>query len=165
VPSTHRPHVFDWWPSQMPRLIGSEYSTYQLLVARSPIQGRGIFALEAIPRGKKIIEYGGQRLTYLQALRRARRNVSLGAARNNVYFAHLSRRWVVDGCVGGTGAELINQSCDPNISARRIRGRIFYFSRRPIRKGEELTVDYRYPRNSTKRRCRCGSRKCRGRLS
>jgi len=149
----------------VPRLIGPEYSTFQLLIARSPIQGRGVFALEGIPRGKKIIEYGGERLTPRQALRRARRNVTLGAARKNVYFARLSRRWLVDGAVGGTGAELINQSCDPNISARRIRGRIFYFSRRPIHKGEELTVDYRYPRNSTNKRCRCGARKCRGRLS
>jgi uncharacterized protein len=149
----------------VPRLIGSEYSTYQLTIARSPIQGRGVFALEAIPRGKKIIEYTGERLTPLQALRRARRNVRLGAARKNVYFAGLSRRWLLDGGVGGTGAELINQSCDPNISARRIRGRIFYFSRRPIRKGEELTVDYRYPKNSTKKRCKCGARNCRGRLS
>lgn len=42
--------------------------------------------------------------------------------------------------VGGSGAEFINHSCDPNFKWRRIRRRLFYYGRRKIKVGEELTV-------------------------
>ena len=44
----------------------------------------------------------------------------------------------------GDGRRLINHSCEPNLSIRPIRGHILYVSGRAIRRGEELTVDYKF---------------------
>jgi SET domain-containing protein len=149
----------------MARIISPLHTKYRLLIRWSPIHRLGVFAQETIPRGKRIVEYTGERLTITQVKRRFRRNVRIGARRKNVYFSRVDRRWIVDGAVGGSGAELINHSCDPNITVRRIRGHILYFSRRIIRPGEELTVDYNYAKNESKIPCRCGSPKCRGSMN
>jgi uncharacterized protein len=109
-----------------------------------------------------VIKYGGERLTYRQA--RARFEKTWNRSKR-FYFAKLDDKWVMDGAVGGTGAELINHSCEPNLSARRIRGHILYLSRRAIRRGEELTVDYRLSKSAPRIACRCGSKKCRGTLN
>ena len=82
--------------------------------------------------------------------------------RSQTYLARANRNWVIDGSVGGNGAERINHCCDPNVFARRAYGKIFIYSRRKIRKGEELTLDYALPEERAKIPCRCGSPKCRG---
>jgi len=38
-------------------------------------------------------------------------------------------------------------------------------SKRPIRRGEELTIDYLFAKDIDKVRCRCGSAKCRGTIN
>ena len=42
------------------------------------------------------------------------------------------------------------------------KGHILYMSERQIRKGEELTVDYRFSDKFEKVKCKCGSKTCRG---
>jgi SET domain-containing protein len=64
--------------------------------------------------------------------------------------------------VGGSGAEIINHSCEPNLRASIRQGHILYFSKRAIRPGEELTVDYRFSDEIERVRCACGARGCRG---
>jgi SET domain-containing protein len=64
--------------------------------------------------------------------------------------------------VGGSGAELVNHSCQPNLVSRIMKGHIIYMSLRAIRKGEELTVDYNYDHTDETMSCRCGARTCRG---
>jgi uncharacterized protein len=145
-------------------VIDTRFTPFFLRVYRSPIDRYGVFAAENIPGGRKVIEYTGERITIRQALRRYQRILrSRGPKR--FYFFVLSRRWVVDGAFGGSGAEIINHSCDPNLARRRIRGHILYFSRRRIRRGEELTIDYHYDRDTFVQDCRCGSRNCRGTLN
>lgn len=145
--------------------ISARYSDFKLRIARSKIHRWGVFALDAIPRGKKVIEYQGDHLTLPQANRRFRRNLRLGKPRDNVYFARLNRRIVIDGFAGKSGAQFINHSCDPNLSVRRIRGRLLLFSRRRIQPGEELFSDYAFKRDLPKVPCRCGSPKCRGMMN
>jgi SET domain-containing protein len=72
---------------------------------------------------------------------------------------------MLDGAVGGSGAELINHCCEPNLRTRRILGHIFYFSRRRIRRGDELTLDYRFSKKAPQVVCRCGSPSCRGTIN
>jgi uncharacterized protein len=67
--------------------------------------------------------------------------------------------------VGGSGAEYINHSCEPNLAARIVKGHILYVSLRDIKPGEELTVDYMFDRKVDKIPCSCGSRKCRGTIN
>ena len=68
----------------------------------------------------------------------------------------------LDGAFGGSGAEIINHSCDPNLRTWNFKGHILYMSKRVIRPGEELTVDYRFSDKIDKVKCRCGSPNCRG---
>jgi SET domain-containing protein len=79
-----------------------------------------------------------------------------------IYFGWLNDRWVIDAAIGGSGAEYINHSCEANLSARRIRSHMLYFSRRTIRRGEELTDRYRPASRGRPVSYRCGSPECRG---
>ena len=63
--------------------------------------------------------------------------------------------------MGGSGAELINHSCDSNLTWWSRKGRIFFFSRRPIAAGRELTIGYGYPTKARRLPCHCGERRCR----
>jgi SET domain-containing protein len=71
----------------------------------------------------------------------------------------------VDGSVGGSGAEYINHCCDPNLWAWIFKGHILYMSRREIRKGDELTIDYNFSKDVEIVRCRCGAKNCRGTIN
>jgi SET domain-containing protein len=140
------------------------FSQYRLFVHRSGIHGSGVFAAERIPRGRKVIEYTGQRISKRAFLKRARR-MSQAHRRRFAYLAQVDRYWLVDGAIGGSGAELANHSCEPNLLQRRLHGHILLFSRRTIQKGEELTWDYHFPKNGEIVPCHCGSPKCRGTIN
>src|ERR1700732_1276484 len=120
------------------RRIKPECSRYRLRVGRSAIHLRGVFALEPIPRNRKVIEYVGQRLTWQQTLRLLKKSWRPSGF-TNVYLARLNRHWIINGAVDGNGSQFINHCCEPNLGVRRIRGRLLFFSRRNIRAGEELT--------------------------
>jgi SET domain-containing protein len=134
---------------------------FRLIVRRSKIHRWGVFAAEPIPARKKVIEYTGERITWRKALERQNEQ-RISGQEMKVYFFRLSRNWQIDGAVGGSGAEFVNHSCDPNLVVRRIRGHIFFFSRKAIPAKVELTLNYRFPKNVEKVACHCGSPKCRG---
>lgn len=116
-----------------------------------------MFAQEVIPRGNRVIQYTGERISQREACRRAA-HISFARNAGRIYLICLNRRSTLDGAVGGSGAEFINHSCDPNLTMRRLRGQIFLYSFKRIKAGEELTVDYGFRCCP----CRCGSAKCRG---
>jgi SET domain-containing protein len=140
-----------------PRL-NSKFACFKLRIRRSRIERFGVFAREAIPARKRVIQYTGERISERVARRRAVKMFSAGKA-ERVYLVRLNRHSSLDGSVGGSGAEFINHGCDPNLTMRRIRGHVFLYSFRKIRAGEELTVDYGFRCSCP---CRCGSSKCRG---
>lgn len=142
------------------RRIDPQFARYRLKVGRSRIDRFGVYAAETIPGHKKVIEYTGERLSNDDALRRAAKLFVEGKARR-VYMLGVGGRWIIDGVAGGSGAELINHSCKPNLVLRRIRGRAFLYSLRKIQAGEELTYDYHLTCSC---RCRCGAPGCRGTL-
>lgn len=123
-----------------------------------------MFAADLIPAHRKVIEYTGERITQKQALERYLRLRRAGKKRLT-YLFHVRRNLIVDGSVRGSGAEIINHSCRPNLITRKIRNRIYYFSRRAIPAGEELTVDYRFSKNAERVPCRCGAPNCRGTIN
>ena len=66
--------------------------------------------------------------------------------------------------IDGIGmASLVNHSCHPNCEPIEADGRMFFFARRDIAAGDELTIDYRLG-NSNEREmpCHCGAKNCRG---
>lgn len=137
--------------------IDPKHTRYHLVVVSSRIHRWGVRAGEAIPAHRKVIEYTGERIS--------RRETKIRAARPLNYIFTLDNYWSIDGAAGGSGAEFINHSCDPNLVTRIIQGHILYFSKRPIKRGEELTVDYRFAHDVEKIECTCGSKKCRGTIN
>jgi tetratricopeptide (TPR) repeat protein len=138
--------------------INPQFARFALAVRPSGIHRLGVFTEERIPLRRTVIEYTGERISRREAKRRL--NI-----RAKVYLYKLDKYWRLDGAVGGSGAEYINHSCDPNLVARIINGRIYYRSKRQIEPGEELTVDYKFSADAEKTPCLCGSPKCRGTIN
>jgi len=135
--------------------IDPQYCCFRLRLAESKIHRWGVYAAETIPAGRKVMEYKGEKISQAEADRR----------RHTPYLFVLDEDWVLDGGVGGSGAEFVNHSCEPNLVTRIMKKHILYMSRRRIRKGEELTVDYNYDGTDETMRCACGARSCRGTIN
>jgi uncharacterized protein len=109
---------------------------YRLQAKRSTISGTGLFALEDIPWGVKIMRYKGAKITDAEAERRTRKGATaimeLGGGEN------------LDGFDCGNGAALINHSRDKaNCFLLRDKGKIWIVAGiEGIAAGEELTYDY-----------------------
>jgi uncharacterized protein len=129
-------------------------SRFALRIRRSRIHRFGVFAMEAIPKRSRVVEYTGERIS--------RREISRRLEGEFTYIFLLDSYWGIDGAVNGSGAEIINHSCEPNLEAHIIKGRIFYVSLRQIKPGEELTVDYSFDPAQDPQECRCGAKNCRG---
>lgn len=136
--------------------IDPRYACFSLSIGPSKIHRYGVYAKEVIPPNRKVIEYTGQRITTAEANERD--------SGGYTYLFELDKKWTIDGAVGGSGAEIINHSCDPNLISRIMKGHILYMSLRRIRPGEELTIDYHLTDTSEKTPCRCGAPACRGRI-
>jgi len=138
--------------------VNEKLANFKLFVARSKIERFGIFAGETIPKNKRVIEYTGERISQKEGERRAVRRF-LSVDPDRIYQVSLNRRWRIDGSIGGSGAEIMNHSCNPNVALRRIRNRIFLYSLRKIRPKEELTWNYGFECSYP---CNCGASNCRG---
>jgi hypothetical protein len=137
--------------------INPQCAWFTLSIQPSPIHRWGVFAAERIPARCKVLEYTGELISMSEAKRRA--------ARSQVYLFTLDQDWQIDGGVGGSGAELINHCCAPNLSARRVEGQVYFFSKREIKPGEELTLDYQFSSKAKAIPCHCGTPKCRGTIN
>jgi SET domain-containing protein len=134
--------------------IDERYACFRLTIRKSKIHRFGVYAAERIPAHRKVIEYTGEKIGRRETKRRGAGSVT--------YLFGLDNYWTIDGAVGGSGAEIINHSCEPNLRSSIRQGHILYFSKRVIQSGEELTVDYRFSTETDRVRCVCGARQCRG---
>lgn len=130
----------------------------------SRIHGYGVYAAQSIPPRRKVIEYTGERLNTRQALSRLRKICGPGGSKRLSIF-RLDQYWRIDGDMGGSGAQIVNHCCDPNLKVRVLGEHILFFSCRRIRKGEELTLDYKLHPKTFRVPCRCGSPNCRGTIN
>lgn len=145
-------------PGTKPR-IDPRFAQFKLTIRSSKIHRVGIFAGEDIPVNRKIIEYTGEKINRKETLRRSNEQAAM------IYLFTLDNYWTLDGAVGGSGAEYINHSCDPNVRTWVTKGHILYMSKRLIHKGEELTVDYHFAKTVDKVPCFCGAANCRGTIN
>ena len=136
------------------------------IVRRSSIQGRGGFASRNIAAGERIVEYGGERISWKEADTRYDDDAQ---RRHHTFLFAVTSRTVIDGAVQGNDARFINHSCDPNCEAIDDDGRIYIEALRDIAAGEELYYDYAYARDESTTAedeklymCRCGTAACRG---
>lgn len=132
-------------------------------VARSQIHSRGLFGARNIEAGEAVVEYTGEVIRSVLTDKRERHYEDLGVG---CYMFRLDKLRVVDATLVGSAARFINHSCEPNCYSRVVQSlsgvkHIVIFSLRDIKKGEELTYDYKFPIENIKIPCSCGSRKCR----
>ncbi len=143
-------------PDRVPEL--QPYSCrFSLSHAKSRIHRWGIFTNEGIPARRRVIEYTGQRIGFDEVRRRR--------LRPQLYIFRLNDKHALDGAIGGSGAEFINHSCEPNLYAKVGRGHIWLVSLRRIEPGEELLLDYRIRGETKLIRCACRAPGCRGYLN
>ncbi len=144
--------------AQKPR-IDSKHAQFKICIKKGGIHRYGIFAGEDMPKNRKVTEYTGERINRRETRKRSEEQGSM------IYLFTLDSYWTLDGAVGGSGAEYINHCCDPNIRVLVTKGHILYMTKRAIRKGEELTVDYHFSKEIERIPCYCGSPKCRGTIN
>lgn len=135
-------------------VIDPSKTRFRIDSKRSPIHRWGLFALEPIPARRRVIEYTGEPVTEEEAMSRTGRRL--------LYIFSVGKNKMIDGAVGGSGAEFINHSCDPNLYSYLEKGRVYLTSTRRIEAGEELTYDYHVEDEDHHVPCSCGARKCRG---
>ena len=133
---------------------------------KSSIHGHGIFAKTDIPKGTRIVEYVGEKITKAEAERRGPRLIEYAKKHHQqgaVYLFDLNKKYDIDGHVHYNTAKYINHSCGPNCEADIIRGRIWIITARNIQKGEELFYNYGYELETYHEHpCYCGSPRCVG---
>ena len=93
--------------------------------------GLGLFAIELIPKGTRIIEYTGPRVPN-----------DVVEKSNGKYFFGLNKRFAIDGSGRANIARYINHSCSPNAEAIITDGRVWIWSKKDIEPGEEIAYDY-----------------------
>lgn len=138
--------------------IDPKATRFRLRLSPSPIHRWGIYAEEFIPKGRKIIEYTGEKISRKETKRRY-------YERTENYLFTLNTYWTIDGAVGGSGAQYINHCCEPNCYSQILKNHILYRAKRDIQPGEELTMDYRFDKNVERVECRCGVAGCRGTIN
>ncbi|VDK55390.1 unnamed protein product [Anisakis simplex] len=161
-----------WEPGQ---LSGSHYTQYQKMkrewknnvyLARSRIQGLGLYAKRDIEMNAMIIEYKGEVIRSEVGEMREKR---YEAQNRGVYMFRIDEERLVDATMAGGPARYINHSCDPNCSTRIVTSgpngddkKIIIIANRPISAGEELTYDYQFDIEDTadKIACLCGAPNC-----
>ncbi|MFH1899976.1 MAG: SET domain-containing protein-lysine N-methyltransferase [Patescibacteria group bacterium] len=131
---------------------------FEIVIKKSKINNFGAFAVTDISENSFLIEYIGEKISNEESQKREIINDKEGVT----YIFCLDEQNFIDGAIGGNESRFINHSCNPNCKIVRKKGKIFFYSKRKIKKGEELTIDYAYDKNSKKEICNCGSENCRG---
>jgi uncharacterized protein len=135
-------------------------------VRDSVLHGKGVFALQRILKGTRVIEYLGERVSHREA---DRRYDDKAANDNHTFLFIVDSRTVIDAGVGGNEARFVNHACEPNCESVIEDRRVFIDALQTIEPGEELTYDYQIQREADDPpevdeifACRCGFAGCRG---
>ena len=134
------------------------YLSSKTTVKESPIDGRGLFAAAAIPKGEIVAIKGGHVisraiLTRLQPLI-GPAEIQIG---NELFISPVTEEEREGSMI------FSNHSCEPNIG---VRGQIVFVAMRDIAEGEELTHDWAMTDDhDTATECRCGAATCRGTIT
>ena len=135
-------------------------------VRASGLHGLGVFALEPIRRGTRVIEYLGERVSHAEA---DRRYEDKDAHDNHTFLFIVDEHTVIDAGVDGNEARFVNHGCAPNCESVIEQRRVYIEAIRDIAAGEELTYDYQIQREPDDPpdvdvifACRCGAQQCRG---
>lgn len=142
----------------------------RLVVKSSSIHSSGLFTLDSISFGDFVIEYVGEVIGLRVSEKREKQYETLYGQDGCCYLFRIDGEYFVDATRKGNAARYINHSCDPNCIAKIIvdendQKRIVFYTKRRISEGEEITYDYKFPKEDRKIPCHCGSKNCRGSLN
>ncbi|XP_037132980.1 histone-lysine N-methyltransferase 2C isoform X4 [Syngnathus acus] len=145
------------------RWMKSEWRA-NVYLARSRIQGLGLFAARDMEKQTMVIEYNGTVLRNEVAIRKDR----LYRSQNRpVFMFRIDSEHVVDATISGGLARYINHSCAPNCVAEVVtfeRGyKIIISCIRRIERGEELCFEHQFDPVASQHKvaCHCGAPECR----
>lgn len=134
----------------------------RIAARRSPVHGKGLFALQPIAAGERLIEYKGELTSWRRAAARQRSDVG------HTFVFGLSDGRVIDGSRGGNSARFLNHACAPNCEAIETGERVFIHALTAIAPGDELFIDYGLSVDGAltdevraQYRCHCGATTCR----
>ena len=133
------------------------YQKFDVAVKPSPIDGRGVFAAQDIPRRLKIGEIRGESISVQDARIRATRH-------ERIMIVEVSPRRAIDFTKSSDPMRYTNHSCSPNARLCIRQGRVEFYALRDISCGEEITVSYGETHHEGRLACRCGAPGCAGRL-
>ena len=125
----------------------------RLIIRSSDIHAAGCFTLDPIPSRKRVLEYGGERISKTEG------DIRYEGRPFTYLFGVGDGETVID---GHSMAMFVNHSCDPNCETDEEDDRVFISSIRAIAAGEELTYDYWLYDGDDDAPCSCGSKSCRG---
>jgi uncharacterized protein len=144
----------------MPTKRKTRRRAVQIEVRESGVHGRGVYTMQFIPKGRRIIEYTGERVSW---------EAAPDDNDPHTFNFGLENGDVINPEIGGNDARWINHSCNPNCEAIEEDDRILIYAMRNIQAGEELLYDYRMQidepiTDAAKRKfaCHCGASNCRG---
>ncbi len=123
-----------------------EPGNFILKVKRSTA-GLGLFAGEPIPKGKCVIEYTGRQISKEEEY-----------SSKSQYLFEINKNKTIDGSARSNTARYINFSHVPNCEPEIHKGRVFIFSIKNIKAGEELSYDYGkdfYEEHIKPKGCKC----------
>ncbi|KAJ2909187.1 hypothetical protein GGI21_002137, partial [Coemansia aciculifera] len=129
-------------------------------------KGFGLQALEDLDTGSFVMEYLGEVVTTTEF--RKRSHVYQAEGIQHHYFMGINQELVIDATRKGCIARFVNHSCGPNCIVQQwmVGGamRMGIFVERPIKRGEEITFDYKFERlaGAEPQPCFCGSPQCKG---
>ena len=129
---------------------------YPIEVRRSAINGRGVFALARLPARRKLGEISGREVRLPGAWREAEKS-------GKIYLIEIDPRTALD-CSAGNDFRFLNHSCAANCYMRVAHRRVEIYTRRALKPGDELTVDYGITPHQGGMRCVCGAPGCKGLL-
>jgi SET domain-containing protein len=123
----------------------------KIIQGTSRIHGHGVFAAEAIPKNARIIDYAGELIRNDEECEAREERYR---ERGELWVFRVNRAWSRDANVDGNIARFINHSCTPNCGFEVVDKTIWIKAARDIRRGEELTYDYK-PIGERSIPCRC----------
>jgi uncharacterized protein len=131
------------------------FTSFDLSIGKSRIEGKGAFVGKTIPARKKIGNLPGELISVREARKRAK-------AHTRISIAEIGNGKAIDATQEEHPLRYINHACTPNTYMRGAFNRIEFYALRRIRPGEELTCNYGPTHHDGKLPCNCGSKDCKG---
>jgi SET domain-containing protein len=132
---------------------GSKY--FDVIIGKSQIHGKGLYAVKRIPARRKIGSLAGEIISKKLAREKAKQNESIS-------IVELWNGKALDASSINNELKYINHSCQPNTYMRTLGNHVEFYALRSIKPDEELTCNYGPTHHDGKRKCNCGAPGCKG---